>query len=52
MIRHNEWRMRLDPRDPDYLDPPTPEQEEEEAEGEIYVGEGNELFRQWDFDHV
>lgn len=52
MNRHNNWRYSLDPRDPDYLDLPNEEELEEQAEAEIYVGEGNELFRSWDFDHV
>ncbi|SDG86521.1 hypothetical protein SAMN05216588_101233 [Pseudomonas flavescens] len=52
MNTHNEWRTRLDPRAPDYLDPLSTEEQEEEAEAELYAGEGGQLYRQWDFDHV
>lgn len=31
-IRFNQWRHSLDPRNPDYLDPPTDEEQEQNDE--------------------
>lgn len=39
MSKHNAWRHNLDPRDPDYLEPPTDEEAAEEAEMQEYIAE-------------
>lgn len=32
LSRHNRWRMYLDPRDPDYIEPPKQENETDEPD--------------------
>ncbi|MFV3386646.1 hypothetical protein ACNFCJ_14640 [Pseudomonas sp. NY15364] len=42
MIRANNWRRNLDPRDPDYLDPLTDEELAEQEDDETWLAECRE----------
>lgn len=35
----NNWRHNLDPRDPEYMDPPTEEEEEMNRDMEEYIAQ-------------
>lgn len=46
MSRFNKWRMNLDPRDPNYIDPPDDDELEDEAEAEEWQAESRHLDEQ------
>lgn len=39
----NSWRSNLDPRDPDYIDPPTDEEIAESIDTKIFYAENETL---------
>jgi len=42
MIRSDAWRRNLDPRDPNYLDPLTDEEQAEKEDDEAWLAECRE----------